>query len=627
MLYGHRLLTAVHSGRAFLIISGLAGDRLLPLEQYLYAADRRVSLYAATAFVSFFFYLLLALVVRRLLKSDADFVHGAPARPGEARRSELAGAFLVYTLLSVAFFYPILPHITSHIIGPPEDNMHSLWTVWWAHLAAQRNLGFFHTTYIFYPEGTSLLFHTMTPYNLAVATTVGWPLSPVAVYNLLILQTFLLSGVGAFLLTRHVTGDTAAALLGGFVFAFSPSHFAHSLHHLNIASVQFIPFFVLFYLKALEDGKKRDIAWASLFFLLNTLCDWTYMVYAFFGMAACYGLMAYRSRKLLLRGPLVSSLVIAGATLVALSPLVISMLVSAARHPQVWVGGHDVLTIDVAALFVPHYLHPAVNPLVARVNNSYQGVPWEGVGYLGVVCVGLLLASSRMLVERAARYVLGLLFFVVLSFGVSVHFLGRVMPTVLPYAAIQHFPILSGARAPGRLMAYAYLFLGVLAAVAFSYQRREGFLRNHGWLAALLALGICADFWIPCRQMTPVRLPPAYTAILAQERRKDFGILDLPRPRYTQAATYMMYQTLHGIPIVQGHLARKPTAALVDSLIFDNLPAQKEQLRSAHVKYIVVHKRFLTPGAGPGNWLDLDGYSEEYRPFFEDSQNLVLRVY
>lgn len=88
-----------------------------------------------------------------------------------------------------------------------------------------------------------------------------------------------------------------------------------------------------------------------------------------------------------------------------------------------------------------------------------------------------------------------------------------------------------------------------------------------------------------------------------------------------------MYQTMHGIPIVQGSLARKLTPSLVDSLVYDNLPAQREQLRSAHVKYIVIHKRFLARERGEGNELDLDRYAEEYQTFFEDGENLVLRVY
>ena len=183
------------------------------------------------------------------------------------------------------------------------------------------------------------------------------------------------------------------------------------------------------------------------------------------------------------------------------------------------------------------------------------------------------------------------------------------------------------SRAPGRMMAYAYLFLGVLVAIAFAYQLREGFLRRRKWVAALLALAMLADFWSPCRQQTTVRLPPAYSEILAQDQAKNFGILDLPCGSWSRRARYMMYQTLHGIPIVQGYLTRKPSLSLVDTLEYRNLAAQREQLRSAHVKYIVIHKRIAARETEEACKLDLDRYAEEYQTFFEDEENLVLRVY
>jgi hypothetical protein len=628
LLFGHRVLTAVHGGTALPLFDRLLGNRSQPLGQYLANADARVVQDATTAFVSFFLYLFLVFVVRCLLKRDTEFVRAAPARPDGTRASETALAFLIYALLAIAFFYRVIPHINSQLIGPPEDNMQHVWDLWFARSATGGISGFLHTTRIFYPEGTSLLFHPFSWFNLLLASTIGFLLTPVAAYNLLILFTFALSGVGAFLLIRHLTRDTAAALLGGFVFAFNPSHFGHALHQIEIASIQFIPFFVLFYFKVLERKSASNVAWASAFFLLNSLCSWYYMFLALLCMAVCYGVEAHRSRRLLLPGAITSSLIIVGATLVVLSPLIVSMLVAAATHSNLWPGGYGRYVVDIAGLLVPHYNHILAQvPPLARVNAGYTGFAWESVGYLGLVCTGLMLASSRVLVKRAARYLLGLVCFLLLAFGPRLHFLGKTIPSFLPYALIRHIPILSGARAPGRMMAYAYIFLAVLVAVAFSYQLREGFLRSRRWVALLVALGICADFWSPCREMTPVRLPPAYAAILGREPTVDFGLLDLPGRSSIFCARYMMYQTLHGIPIVQGYLPRKPSPSLVDSLLYDDLPAQREQLRSAQVKYIVIHKQLLRQKEGVRSGVDPDRYARDYGTFYEDGDNLVLRVY
>jgi hypothetical protein len=625
---GRWALSAVHSSTALPLLDRLLGPRSQPLDQYLAIADARFVQDATTAFVSFFLYLFFVLVLRRLLKRDADLIHPAPGRPNMNRFSDPALAFLIYALLAVAFFYRVVPHINFELIGPPEDNMQHVWDVWFARSASRGVSGLLHTTRIFYPEGASLLFHPFSWFNLLLASTIGLSLTPVAAYNLLILFTFVLAGVGAFLLVRYLTRDTAAALLGGFVFAFNPSHFGHALHQIEIASIQFIPFFVLFYLKVLEKRSAGNVAWASAFFLLNTLCSWYYMILALLCMAFSYGVEAHRSKRLLLPGAITSSLIIVGATLVVLSPLVVSMLLAAATQSNLWPGGYGRYVVDVAGLVVPHYNHILAQvPIVARVNASYTGFAWESVGYFGLVGVGLMLASSRVLVRVAARYLLGLAFFLLLAFGPRLHFLGRTIPSFLPYAVIRQIPILSGARAPGRMMAFAYVFLAVLVAVAFSYQLREGFLRRRRWVALLVALGICADFWSPCRDTTPVRLPPAYSVILGQEPAVDFGLLDLPGGSSIFCARYMMYQTLHGIPIVQGYLPRKPSPSLVDSLLYDDLSAQREQLRSAQVKYIVIHKQLLKQREGLRSGIDPSRYGDFYDSLYEDDENLVLQVY
>ena len=627
LLFGHRAITALYSGNALPIVGRIPLDRSVPLGQCLTRADEQVTLLALTAFLSFFFYLLLVLIVRRLLRNEVQ-VPSPVAPRSNVRAQEVWWAFLVYLLVTVAYFYSVIPHLATQLIGPPGDNMQHLWDIWWARTALQGGLDFLHPASIYWPGGHNLLFHAFSTYNLILATTVGHPLPPVLAYNLLVLSTFVIAGVGAFLLFRHFTDNTAAALLGGFIFAFSPTHFAHSLHQIEIASSQFVPFFVLYYLKILNHGSKRNVAWASLFFLLNALCSWYYLVFSLFLMAACYGIEAYRRRRLLLAGPVLSSFVIVGVTLIATSPLTLRMLLYAARTPGVSTWGYGEYVIDLFGFLVPHSYHLLAGlPPVSSLNRSYVGYPWESAGYLGVLTVCLLLASGRFLVKHAARHVLTLLFFVALALGATPHLAGRSLPVALPYAAIQYIPVISEARAPNRAMAYAYLFLGLLVALAFSFQLREGFLHRRRWVPVLLTLAIVLDFWTPCRQSTEVRLPPAYAAILAQEPTKDFAVLDLPRVSWSRRARYMVYQTLHGFPIVQGYMSRKPSPSLLDTLEYRDLALQRAQLRSVRVKYIVVHKRFLATTTAEENRLDLGRYLAEYQAFFADTANLVLRVY
>jgi hypothetical protein len=66
-------------------------------------------------------------------------------------------------------------------------------------------------------------------------------------YNLLFVSTFVLSGLGTFLLVRELTGSPRAAFVAGLVYAFAPYRIGQ-YNHLQVLSSQWMPF-VLFGLR------------------------------------------------------------------------------------------------------------------------------------------------------------------------------------------------------------------------------------------------------------------------------------------------------------------------------------------------------------------------------------------
>ena len=85
----------------------------------------------------------------------------------------------------------------------------------------------------------------------------------------------------------------------------------------------------------------------------------------------------------------------------------------------------------------------------------------------------------------------------------------------------------------------------------------------------------------------------------------------------------MAYQTIHGLPIVQGGVARKFGRTLVDRLSLDELEAQRQQLAESRVKYIVVHKYLVSDQDG----IDMGALGRHYRAAYEDSDCTVFEVY
>ena len=101
---------------------------------------------------------------------------------------------------------------------------------------AQANAG------IFFPEPLTLAYSehlfAQAVQSLPVYAVTG---SAMVGYNLVFLSTFALSGLGAYLLVRELTGNARAAFIGGLVYAFTPDRMAQ-LGHLQVLSSQWLPF-------------------------------------------------------------------------------------------------------------------------------------------------------------------------------------------------------------------------------------------------------------------------------------------------------------------------------------------------------------------------------------------------
>jgi hypothetical protein len=83
------------------------------------------------------------------------------------------------------------------------------------------------------------------------AAIAHW-LGGVRAYNILVLASFPLAALFAFLLARHFALPRWAAAAVGLAFAFSPSHLAHGAYHPHVAQIQWIPLYLLALVRCLE---------------------------------------------------------------------------------------------------------------------------------------------------------------------------------------------------------------------------------------------------------------------------------------------------------------------------------------------------------------------------------------
>jgi hypothetical protein len=83
---------------------------------------------------------------------------------------------------------------------------------------------------------------------------------PVAAYNDVVLLSFPLSALTAFLFAWYLTRSRVASIVAGLAFAFSPFHLAHAAYHPQIAQTQWVPLYFLALLWALDRPRPARLA-------------------------------------------------------------------------------------------------------------------------------------------------------------------------------------------------------------------------------------------------------------------------------------------------------------------------------------------------------------------------------
>ncbi|HKP53479.1 MAG TPA: hypothetical protein VJ183_12620 [Chloroflexia bacterium] len=162
-----------------------------------------------------------------------------------------------FSLLTFFMTLPLPLELASRVPGGGDAWQH-IWNLWWVKDALLHGQNVYHTNLLYYPDGVNLYFHTL----VLTAGLIGIPLqllglNLIATYNLILLSSFVLAGYGMFLLCHYLTGHKWAAFVGGIIFAFAPYHFAHVYGHMNLISIQWMPFYVLLLLKAIDAPARK----------------------------------------------------------------------------------------------------------------------------------------------------------------------------------------------------------------------------------------------------------------------------------------------------------------------------------------------------------------------------------
>jgi hypothetical protein len=557
-------------------------------------------------------------------------------KPPALIAKECLKVFALFVLLTFACFYYWFPYFGTSLIGFPEDNMQDFWNTWYTVTGNDTQYGYFYTKMLQYPEGTPLFLHTFAYPKLVfiyfLTAIFGHDTSVIVVlHNLFLVLTFPLSGTAAYLLLRFLGGNCIGALIGSFIYAFNPWHYQQFKHHVGVSSVEFLPLFVLAWLCARE---YKTIGWflaAVLFYAMNALSSWYYLIYLgvfmiFHEVFFCL----YDKRNIRLQDIQLALGCIA-LVLIFLSPLLVPMFGEMVNHDlSKFSAASDVFVVDALSFITPPSSHILRN-YSQSIYQHFTGNRWECCGYLGIVNIALLIWAFFFVKEKNKRVLAyslaGLVTFALLACGDTLHVLGQ-STIVLPGIFYHLIPTFDMARTPSRHIIFAYLFL----SIGISYAMTEAWKRlapkaSLQLLFILIAALLALDFYpAHAAQLVNVQCQPGLE-IMRDDPDKDFGILEMPRGNYVDSNYFMMQQMCHMHPIVQGNPAYAIKSTLRDYLITNNLAEQKKQLTDAKVKYVVLYKQF-----GPYfQWNNVSGvkadYLSTYQKVYESDRLIILRVY
>ena len=505
------------------------------------------------------------------------------------------GALVYFVAVTVWLTWPLTSRLTTALSGSP-DSLLNFWALGWNyHVLPADPLGYFDAN-IFAPRPDTLAYSE----HLFAVALVAWPFyalsgNLVLAYNAAMGLSFVLSGLGMYLLTRDLTGSRWAALAAGTVFLAAPYRLLHLLH-VQLLTLQWFPLVFWCLYRFLREGRIRWLAGVAGFSLLQALSCNYYAVYLAFAVAL-FGLVLLAFGRPLLSRRLVIRLA-GGALLVGVLTAPFFAPYERNRERGFYRRYEDVVhfSADVSDYLRPSSFNKAPHWKWLPPQVRSEKALFPGFLAIGLAILGLHSAHAGTKQDPLRRTMM-IFFFVaafcavVLSFGPELRVGERVV--ALPYRLFyRHVPGFNGMRVPARISVLALLGGSVFAGFgAARLTRRRPSIAGPILLALLL---FDYQTYSLSRAMPPAPAIPAVYEELAKAPSPG-AVLVLPiheGEEITKESLYMYYSTVHWKPLVNGFSGWWPNDywELVGRLRhFPTSRNLRYLLDRAPVRYIVVH--------------------------------------
>ncbi|MEJ5201582.1 MAG: hypothetical protein WHV66_05050, partial [Anaerolineales bacterium] len=476
-----------------------------------------------------------------------------------------------------------------------------------------------------YPQGWSMAYTEITPVMLLIALPFSFIGGATFAYNAAMLLTFILSGLGMFLWVQALTGNRAAALVAGTIYAFLPYHFAHFLiGHLNLSGIQWFPFYFwgLFEIFQKQDKAKQEKGWwkpAVLAGVMLGLIGWTSQYYLYMAvMVTGWLVLAYLVfferfrwrewgfwRQLLLMGLVALPLVV-----VAVAPYV--MLFQQGGLPN-----RNISLVRMYSASPTDFLLPSTDHFLwgKWVGEHFNRQMWvEGTLYIGAVSLALAVLAfiKRRRIENRqflALCVWGAAFALVLAMGIDLHWNGQSVEIPLPavvsnalgrnavpiplpgYILFYVFPFFAKLRALMRFGVFVLLFFSVAAGLgaAWLLDKVRSSLRT---ALTIVLLGLVFLDFYPGAYQEFARIQPRSLDYWLAQQPGQGAVIQFPFEK-SEDQEHTYYTLTHGKPFVGGFFNAFPPEQYARLRpLMENFPDEQSVslLSELDVQYVLVDK-------------------------------------
>lgn len=528
-------------------------------------------------------------------------------------------ALAIMVTLSVAMTYPLAFRAWDTITNYGDPLLNTWIIAWDVHKLGSDPLNLFNAN-IFHPYTNTLAYSE----NLIGTAIIAAPLivltdNPVFAYNVIVLASFILSGLGAYLLAYRLTGSWYAGLMAGLIFAFSPFRFGQ-FSHIQLLTIQWLPFTFLSLIQLLD---KRTLRYALLFALFTTLQCLSCVYYTFYigiavGLYLVYRVLLHWSERRPVDWVLLRRL--AGALIVVM--VVVGPVLLPYSTARMVVGERELEQQGGAA--IENYLTMPRESLLGRIPPfNAHGVPVEETYFPGLVVLALLalflatrqwrqpdhVEGKRTPMRREPLFflLLGAIAFV-LSLGPDLRLTvdGKSVLSPLPYAFLYEWlPGFKAMRVPARfaiLTVFAWSILAAYAAAKLAHQRKV-------ILQVILPLALTIEYLsvpVPTRPIeVGAQVPEVYRWLGSLNNKGT--ILELPSttsPWFWEDAESMgrlarqqYLSTYHWHSTVMGYSGFYPPLfwESVDRVLTFPSTEALSYLRGMGVQYVIVHSDEMGP--------------------------------